>query len=109
MPRCVDQVEDILFSVLCFIDGPHRLRLDRDAALPLELHVVEDLCLHLTAGKQTSFFNDPVRKGGFPVIYMSDYAEIPYPALFDISQIVTSKNGRLTPPFPIISVFWNYK
>ena len=45
----IDQVEDILFAVLRLIDSADSLGFDRDAALALELHIVENLCLHLTA------------------------------------------------------------
>ena len=45
----IDQVEDILFAVLRLIDSTDCLGFDRDAALALELHIVENLCLHLTA------------------------------------------------------------
>ena len=45
----IDQVEDILFAVLRLIDSADSLGFDRDAALALELHIVENLRLHLTA------------------------------------------------------------
>src|SRR5207249_1454214 len=43
----VHQVEDIALAILRAVLEAHRLRLDRDPALALELHVVEDLLAHL--------------------------------------------------------------
>ena len=46
----IDQVKDILLAVLCLVNRADCLGFDRDSALALQLHVVEDLGLHLTAG-----------------------------------------------------------
>ncbi len=46
MTRRVDQVEDVILAVLCPVGEPDGVRLDRDAALALEIHAVEDLRLH---------------------------------------------------------------
>ena len=43
MARRVHQVEDIVLPVRGAVIEPHRLRLDRDPALLLELHIVEHL------------------------------------------------------------------
>ncbi len=47
----VDQIEDVGLAVLGRVGQPHRLRLDRDAALALDIHGIEHLLLHL-AGLQ---------------------------------------------------------
>ncbi len=47
MPRGVDEVQDVLLTRLARVVQADRMRLDRDAALPLEIHRVEDLRLHL--------------------------------------------------------------
>ena len=57
---CVDQVENIFFPVFCLVDDTHRLRLDRDTTLTLQIHIIQDLCLHLTIGKQARHLNDTV-------------------------------------------------
>ena len=46
----INEVKDILLAILRLVNGTDRLGFDRDAALTLQLHVVEDLGLHLTAG-----------------------------------------------------------
>ena len=74
----VDQVEDILLPVFCPVDQTHGLRLDCNSPFPLEVHIVQDLILHLTAGQKTGLFNHPVRQRGLPVINMRHDAEIPY-------------------------------
>ena len=43
MSRCVDQVENILFPVICLIYGTDCLCLDRDPTFSLQIHVVENL------------------------------------------------------------------
>jgi hypothetical protein len=48
---CVHQVEFIGLPVLGRVIQADGLRLDRDPALALDVHVVEHLRLHLTLGK----------------------------------------------------------
>ena len=72
----VDQVEDILFSVLCRINGSDGLSLDRDASFPFQLHIVKNLCLHFPAGQQSCFLYNSVCQGGFTVINMCHDTEI---------------------------------
>ena len=78
MSRCVDQIENIFFPILCLIDGTNRLRFDCDASLPLQLHIIKNLGLHLPACQKSGLLNDPVRQSRFPVINMCNDAEIPY-------------------------------
>ena len=40
MSRRVDQIEDIFLSILCLVDNTHSLCLDRNASLPLKIHIV---------------------------------------------------------------------
>ena len=49
MSGSVDQVKNIFLPVLCLIYGTHCLRFDGNASLPLQVHVVQDLLLHLSA------------------------------------------------------------
>ena len=74
----IDQIENIFFPVLCVIDDPHRLGLDRDSSLPLNIHVIENLGKHLTACQKTGFFDNPVRKRGLAVVNVRDDAEVAY-------------------------------
>ena len=54
----------------------HRVRLDGNAALALEVHVVEDLVLHLLGSEGFGVLEKAIGKGGFAVIDMGDNAEV---------------------------------
>ena len=76
MARRIDQIKNILVPVLRPVDKPHGLGLDRDAPLPLKLHIVKHLILHLSVRQKPGLFNDPVRQRGFAVIDVRDYTKI---------------------------------
>ena len=59
----VDQVDDVAFPV-----EPHRLQLDRDTALTLEIHRIEVLRLHIAHLDSTGEFEHPVGKRRLAVI-----------------------------------------
>ena len=62
MTRCIDQVEDIFLSVVRLIDDTDCLGFDGNATLPLQIHIVQNLCLHLTAGQGSGSFYDTICK-----------------------------------------------
>ncbi len=72
----VDQVEDILLAVLGGVVDPHRLGLDRDAALAFDVHAVEHLLFHVAVGHGVGGLDQPVGERGFPVVDMGDDGEI---------------------------------
>ena len=77
MARRVHQVEDIALPVRRAVIEPHRLRLDRDPALLLELHIVEHLAVrHLPRGQAPRGLDQPVGQGRFPMVDMGDYGEV---------------------------------
>ena len=80
MSRRIDQIKNILVSILCLIDKPDGLGFDRNAPLPLQIHIVKHLILHLPAGKKPGLLNDPVRQSGFAVVDMCDNTKVPDPA-----------------------------
>ncbi len=84
MARGVYQVEHIFLTVLSIINNPHGLRLDGDAPFPFKVHIVKDLCLHLTACKKACSFDYAVRKSGLPVINVGYDTEISDVFLIDI-------------------------
>ena len=45
------------------VDEPHRVRLDRDAALALDLHGIEYLLLHLARRQPAAMLNQAVGQG----------------------------------------------
>ncbi len=76
MPRRVHQVELIDLAVLIFVVEAHGLRLDGDAALPLDVHRVEDLRLHIPVGDIAAQLDQPVRQGRLAVIDVGDDRKI---------------------------------
>ena len=76
MARCIDEVEDILLAVLGLVYSADGLGLDGDSALPLQIHIVQHLGLHLPAGQKTGLLDDAVRQGGFSVVDVSNDTEI---------------------------------
>ena len=76
VPGRVDQVQLVALPV-----DPHRLRLDRDPALALELHRVEQLVAHVALGDRVRQLEDPVRERRLPVVDVGDDREVADSAL----------------------------
>ena len=72
----VDQVQDIGLTVLGGIFDPHGVGLDRDAALALDIHRVEELRLHIAFGHRPRHLDQPVGEGGFAVVDMGHDGEV---------------------------------
>ena len=73
VPRRVHEVELVALPL-----QPHRLRLDGDPALALDVHVVEDLGVagHLAVGEPAGRLDQPVGERRLPMVDMRDDAEI---------------------------------
>ena len=72
----INQVEDIVLPVIAVVveaDGPG---LDGDPPFPLQIHVVQQLALHLPLGDGGGLLQNPVGQGAFAVVDMGDDAEI---------------------------------
>ena len=76
MARRIDEVELILLAVLALVVQPHCLRLDGDAALALDVHVVEDLRLHLTLRQRARILDQTVRNRRLAMVDVRDNREI---------------------------------
>ena len=74
--RGVDEVEHVLIPVLGGIEHAHGGGLDGDAPLPLDVHGVQKLGLHVPLGYGVGELHHPVRQGGLAVIDMGDDAEV---------------------------------
>ena len=74
--RCVDQVKNILLAVCRAVHRARCLALDCDAALPLEIHGIQNLVLHLPLGEQTRLLDDAVRERGFTVVDVRDDTKV---------------------------------
>ena len=76
MPGGVDEIEFIVLAVVGMIGHGDGVRLDGDAALPFEIHAVEQLILHVPQSDRARFFEDAVGERGLAVVDMGDDAEI---------------------------------
>ena len=74
--RGVDQVQYVGIAVVGLVGQPDGVRLDRDAALPLEVHAVEDLGLHLALLQRAGHLEEPVGERRLAMVDMSDDGEI---------------------------------
>ena len=71
VPRSVHQVE-----LVALPGEPHRLRLDRDPALALDVHIVEHLLVaaHFAVGQSAGRLDQPVGESRLAVVDMGDDA-----------------------------------
>ena len=76
VPGRVDQVEDVGLAIVGVIGQPDGVRLDRDPALALEVHRVEDLGLHLTLLERAGHLEEAVRERGLAVVDVGDDREV---------------------------------
>ena len=72
----INEVENVGLAVIGRIVQADGTRLDGDAALALEVHVIKDLLLHITLCDRLGLFEDTVGQGGLSVVDMGDDAEI---------------------------------
>ena len=77
VPRGVDEVQDIGLPVVRRIFQPNRPGLNGNAPLPLQIHVVQDLILHLPGLYGLAFLQQPVGQGGLSVVNMGNDRKIP--------------------------------
>ncbi len=72
MAGSVDQVQLVALPVFGVVKKRDALRLDGDAALALEGHVVQHLRLHFTVGQAAADLDEPVGQRGLAVIDVRD-------------------------------------
>ena len=72
----VDQVEDIGLPILRLVFEAHGLRLDGYAALPFDIHAVEQLFLHIPVLHRSGLLDQPVGERGFAVVDMRHDGEV---------------------------------
>jgi len=76
--RRVNQVEDIVLAVVGAVVEPHGLSLDGDAALTLQVHLVQELVLLFPGGNGAGELKQAVGDGRFAMVDMGDDGEIAY-------------------------------
>jgi len=72
----VDEVELVRLAVVGLVEETDGAGLDGDAALALEVHVVEDLVHHLALGEGVGAFEDAVGQGRLAVVDVGDDGEV---------------------------------
>ena len=72
MPGCVDQIHYIGLPVVGLVEKTHRASLDRDAALTLQIHIVQKLFGHLAGRNRFGQLEQPVGQRGFAMVDMRD-------------------------------------
>ena len=76
VPRRVDEVQLVDFAILAAVVQAHSLRLDRDAALALQIHVVEHLRFHLTLGQGARALDQAIGERRLAMVDMRDDREV---------------------------------
>jgi len=78
MTWSIDQIEDVLVSIFCNVRKADGLAFDGDAALTLNIHIVEELIMELTISNLFTKLNHTISQGGFSVIDMSYDGKVSY-------------------------------
>ena len=78
MTRRIHEIEDIGFAVLSGVIEAHCLSFNGNAALALNIHIVEDLFAHLTIRQAARKRDKPIGERRLPVVDMSDNREVSY-------------------------------
>src|SRR6056297_271066 len=73
----VDEVELIDLSVRRRVVQRHALRLDRDAALTLDIHGIEYLLGHLPIGQAAAYLDETIGQRRLAMVDVSDDREVP--------------------------------
>ena len=72
----INQVEHVALSIRVFIIHLHGMTLNRDTALPLQIHIVEGLRFQIPIRNRLRGLEQTIRKGAFPVVDMCNYTKI---------------------------------
>lgn len=76
MPRGIDKVQLIGFPIFRLVIQSYTLGFDRDTALPLQVHRIEDLSRHFTVRQTTTGLDKAVGQGRFTVVDMGNDGKI---------------------------------
>ncbi len=76
MPRGVDQIELVHAPVARMVVHAHRVQLDRDAALALQVHGVEHLLSHQALVQGARELDQAVGQGRLPMVDVGHDTEV---------------------------------
>ena len=72
----IDQIQNVSLAILGFVIQSHGVCFDRDAALALEIHIIEDLRFHVSPGHCAGEFEQAIGQGRFAVIDVRNDGEV---------------------------------
>ena len=78
MPRCINKIKRINFSVTPLILQLYGMRLYGNSSFALEVHIIKKLFLHVTLLNLARQLKQTIRQRGFAVVYMCYNTEISY-------------------------------
>ena len=76
MTRSINKIKDVLLTVASPVWQADGLAFNSNAPFSLDVHIIEELVAEIPLTYHFADLNKPVRKGGFPMINMSDNAEV---------------------------------
>ena len=79
MAWSVDQVEGVGLTISGGVIHTRRLKLDRDASLTLQVHIVQELLLHVPVGHRASVLQQTIGQRRLAMVDMGNNAEITDP------------------------------
>ena len=84
MARGVDEIENIILTVIGVIIQCYGMCLDRNAALTFEIHIIEKLLFHIAKCNRLGLLQNAVSKRTLAMVNMRNYAEITNFVLFQL-------------------------
>ena len=96
VPGRVDEVQLVGLAVLRLIEHAHGLGLDRDPALALEVHAVEQLGAHAARVDRVGRLQDAIGQRRLPVVDVGDDREVP-----DVGLVRHGRRTGYEAPRPI--------
>ena len=79
MAWCIDEVEHIFLTIRRLVVHAGGLELDRDPPFPLQLHVVEELLLHIPIGHSAGVLQQTVSQRRLAMVDVGNNAKISDP------------------------------
>ena len=76
MPRRIDKVKNVFFTVFSLIWQTDGLAFYSDAPFPFNVHIIKQLITEFPVTHHFTGLDKPVCKGGFPMVNMGNNAKV---------------------------------
>ena len=93
----IDKIELVDLAIPRLVVQGDALGLDSDPSLPLDIHGIEHLLVHLPRAQAATVLDEAIRQRGFTVVDMGNDREIP-----DISEIAHAIGLNSGMPMPTV-------